>query len=529
MNSYFTMTFMLLFLPMVLATYQLAPRRLRGLVLLVASYAFAWRLSGILVGFTIATAVVTYAFGLAIGALLVKRDKLVKLVPKDRRRIKAGSRRKMSIVLALGIVVEIAPLFALKYLGFFSSISQQLGEVLGIGISRLSIDIGAPVGISFYTLTAISYLIDVYRERVPVDRNPMRVALFMGNFPQLMEGPICRYSQSGKAVYDGAPIVFENLYQGSLRILFGVMKKLVVADRLNTFVTRVFDGYESYDGGILALAAVLYTLQLYCDFSGAMDVVIGIARIFGVELPENFRQPFFSRTASEFWQRWHITLGAWFKDYVYYPISLSKAGKSLTKRARRRLGNKYGPLLASSVALLVVWLGNGLWHGAGSQYVLFGLYYFVIITLGGLVEPIAQSLSIRLGIDRDCRIYRSIQIIRTLLLVFVGELFFRSSGWKEGFAMFSKICNSFSLDALMNGTVFTMGIDLPDCAIVAFTTVIILLIDIIKERGIDLCSAVTRRGALVHWCAWTGIFLFIVVFGAYGLGYVPVDPMYAKF
>ncbi len=529
MKSYFSVAFLLLLLPIVLIVYQLVPRKARGPVLVIASYVFAWRLSGLLVGFMVVAAAVAYVAAITIRAFLEERDMLVEANPQDRRRIKAGYRRKTRIVLVLGIIGEVAPLFALKYLGFFSALAQSLGKVFGVGIAQLSLGIGAPIGISFYTLTAISYLVDIYREEVPADRNPMRIALFVGYCPQLMEGPICRYAQSGKAVYDGAPIVFENLYQGCLRILFGVMKKLVVADRLNTFVSTVFDGYESYDGGILALAAVLYTLQLYCDFSGTMDVALGIARILGVALPENFRQPFFSRTASEFWQRWHITLGAWFKDYVYYPISLSKAGKSLTKRARKRIGNRYGPLLASTVALFVVWLGNGLWHGAGSQYVLFGLYYFVLLTLGGLAEPMVRSLSRRFGIDRNRWPYRVVQTLRTLMLVFVGELFFRSSGWQAGFAMLSKICSSFTLDGMLKGTVFTMGIDRLDCVIIALAVAFILFVDIIKERGGEPCATILKGGALVRWSAVAAVFLFVVMFGAYGPGYVPVDPMYAQF
>ncbi len=137
---------------------------------------------------------------------------------------------------------------------------------------------------------------------------------------------------------------------------------------MNLLVKTVFASYESYDGGVIALAAVLYTIQLYCDFSGTMDFVVGTGRIFGVRLPANFRQPFFSRTASEFWQRWHITLGMWFRDYVFYPVSLGKPVKRLTTSARHLLGNRMGPVAASGVALLAgVWLGNGLWHGAGGR------------------------------------------------------------------------------------------------------------------------------------------------------------------
>ncbi len=344
-----------------------------------------------------------------------------------------------------------------------------------------------------------------------------------------MEGPFCRYGQTAEALTEGSPINVANLYQGTLRIFVGIAKKMVVADRLDLFVKPVFNDYASHNGSVIALAAVLYTLQLYFDFSGCMDVAIGIGRVFNVSVPENFRQPFFSKTASEFWQRWHITLGAWFKDYVYYPITFSGGIKRLTRRARKRFGSLYGSLLMGSVALFCVWLGNGLWHGAGSQYVFFGMYYFVLIFLGGLIDPAAQKLASAIGVNRDCAPYRAFRIVRTWVVVFVGELFFRASDLASGIAMLRSICTDFVMASFTDGTMFEVGMDRQDFLIVAIVVLASFVIGILKERGFDGIDAAWRAATPLRWAIPFAVAIFVIVFGAYGVGYVPVDPMYAQF
>lgn len=164
---------------------------------------------------------------------------------------------------------------------------------------------------------------------------------------------------------------------------------------------NVFNNYTDFDGGVIALAAVCYTVQLYMDFSGSMDAVTGTAQILGVTMPENFRQPFFSKTISEFWKRWHITLGTWFKDYVFYPVVTLKPLEKLTSAARKRLGNHYGPLLASAVALFCVWFCNGLWHGAAWSYLFFGMYHFVLILGGNIIAPPVRAVNARLHIRAE--------------------------------------------------------------------------------------------------------------------------------
>lgn len=529
MTSYFSLTFFLVFLPVTALAYSAMPQKARWTVLLAASYLFYWCLSGALIGFIAASTVSVYLCGRRMTSLLRARNAALAEAQTGKRKIKNDCKKRMRRVLAAGIVFNLAMLVILKYLGLLTNGANALLSLFGAEASLVAPAIAVPIGISFYTLMAVSYLVDVYRETAQADRHLGRVALFLSFFPQIMEGPICRYGQTAAALTAGEPIRAKNLYRGALRVLFGLAKKIVVADRLNAFVKTVFDGYSSYDGSIIALAAVLYTLQLYCDFSGTMDIALGIGRIFNVSLPENFRQPFFSRTSSEFWKRWHITLGTWFKDYVYYPVSLSRPCKRITSAARKRFGVRYGPLLASSIAMLCVWTANGLWHGAGLQYLFFGLYYFTMIMAGGFIEPAAQAAAARLKINRNSTPYRTFQVARTLVIIFVGELFFRANGLDAGLEMFASMVTGFSFDPLINGTVFSLGLDRHDFAIVAFAVAVLIAVGVAKERGRDVGAVIADRGSFIRCCALVLLFVAIVVFGAYGVGYTPVDPMYAQF
>lgn len=534
MTSYFSFIFLAAFLPVVVVLYAVTPRRARWAVLLAASYVFFFWLSRELILALVVSTLSIYLAGLGLGALIERRQAAVKAAKSGKREIRAAYARKMKLVMAAGLLVNFGLLAAFKYLHFFASVIDGALGVFGIVLNTELPVWAAPIGISFYTLMAGSYLIDVYRGTVQADRNLGRVALFLGFFPQIMEGPICRYGQTADQLMAGAPVTRANLYAGTLRMLWGLGKKMIVADRLNAFVKPVFSDYTAYDGGIIALGAVLYTVQLYCDFSGTMDVALGMGRIFGVSLPENFRQPFFSRTAAGFWQRWHITLGTWLRDYIYYPVSLSKPLKKLTSKARKRFGNRYGPLLASSAALFCVWFGNGLWHGAGSQYIFFGLYYFVLIVAGSLIEPTAVRLAERAGISRDSAGYRAFQIARTLVVIVVGELFFRAEGLDAGLAMFGAMVCDFNPASLVDGSVFGVGVsgiglDGHDLAIVLAFVVLMLVVGLIRERDVSITERVAAWPLPARWALWYALFFAVIIFGAYGTAYAPVDPMYAQF
>ena len=529
-TSYFSFLYVVAFLPLVIVLYSIVPKKGRWAVLLIASYVFFWLFSTKLIVFILASTVVTYLLGRKLESVLAQRSVAVKAVERpERKAVKARYLHKMRRWLALGVVANFAMLIGLKYLVFFGEVGASLLALFGVSVDAAVPYIGVPIGISFYTLMAASYLFDVYHEKTQADHNLARIALFLSFFPQIMEGPICRYDQTAYALFEGNPVKADNLYKGVLRIVWGFTKKLVIADRLNLVVQPVFADYANYDGGVVALVAVLYTIQLYCDFSGCIDMCIGTGRILGVKIPENFRHPFFSRTASEFWQRWHITLGTWLRDYIFYPVSLSKPLKTMNKAARSRIGNRFGPLLVGSITLFCVWFTNGLWHGAGSQYLFFGMYYFVLITLGGFVDVLMVQFSEKTGLNRQSKGYHAFQIARTLVAIFVGELFFRAEGMDAGLAMFGTMVGNFTLESFFNGTVLGIGMDVADFAIAALFLVVMLVVAIVEERGTVVSDWLWDKGVLARWVPMLALLFFVIIFGSYGSGALPLDPIYAQF
>lgn len=528
-SSYFSVQYILFFFPVVLGLYAVFPQKIRRIVLLLASFSFFWAVSGKLIVFLLFSILGIHHAGLWIASLQKDCDHLLETAKKEeKKQIKAYYQKKQRAAVAFCAAVQIGILLTLKYTPFFSVNINTLLRMLHLPQVAVP-SFALPIGISFYTMQAVSYIFDVYRRKIPADRSIMRLALFMSFFPQLMEGPICRYSDTAHRLWEAPKLQFQNVSFGLQRILFGIMKKVVIADRLNLFIKTVFSGYADFDGLTIAVAAVCYTIQLYMDFSGTMDLVIGTAQIFGIRLPENFRRPFFSRTISEFWQRWHITLGAWFKDYIFYPISMSKPLKKLSSRARRRVGNHYGPLASGAIALFCVWIANGLWHGAGWHYIFFGMYHFALILAGNIFEPATAKLTKCLHIRKTHILWRCFQIIRTALLVCIGELFFRAHGLRAGLAMFQKIITDFSPDSLHIRTLFTLGMDKHDFLIVAAGMLIIFIVSLLQENHIAVREQIARRSLIIRFAACYALIMFIIIFGAYGSGYIPVDPIYAAF
>ena len=527
--SYCVPGYFLVILPLVALAYQIVPRQHRRKLLLLADYAFFFAISGKLLIFLLVSTVSIHHIGLCLESFQTERHLAVKGSERsERKQIKAVYKGKMRGVVTLGILFHVGLLLVLKYANFFGSNANALLGALNLPFSLPEFKLALPIGISIYTMQALSYIIDVYRGTVKPDRNLGRLALYMSFFPALIEGPICRYSDTADQLWAGNPITYRNLTFGAQRILFGLFKKMVIADRLNPLIQAVFLNYQDYDGGVVALAMVCYTCQLYMEFSGTMDVVIGSGEIFGITLPENFRQPFFSKSISEFWTRWHITLGTWFKDYIFYPVSLSAPLKKLTSNARKKLGNHFGPMLASGIALFCVWFCNGLWHGSAWNFIFFGLYHFVLIFCGNLFEPFNQSSLEKLHINRQGVPWRVWQTVRTIILVNFGELFFRAHGLQAGLAMFKKIWTDFKLDAFASGD-YLVGIDVKDLIVVIAGVVFVLVFSILHERDVSVREAIAGQKLPVRWLCYYGLILLIIIFGAYGQAYSPVDPIYAGF
>ena len=533
LSAFFSVSFLGLFLPLAVIFYGLTPKKHKNYALLLLSFGFYWLISGVYIGYLLLSILAIYGVGLWMQNIFARRDAAVKAAEKpERKAIKKAYNQRARWVLTLAVVLHVGLILVLKYSGFFV---MNVNALFGLGYAIPNYV--KPLGLSFFILQSISYLVDVYRQTVKADRCLPRLGLFLSFFPAVVEGPICRYSQTAQALWEAKPIRYDNLTLGLQRILFGLMKKLVVADRLNPIVEELFTGASSYPGYMSLLAGILYTVQLYMDFSGSMDAVCGTAQIFGITMPENFKRPFFSKNISEFWTRWHITLGTWFRDYIFYPVTMSSPLKKLTGAARKKLGNHFGPLIAGSIALFAVWFCNGLWHGSAWHYIFFGLWHFVLILLGNIFAPYLKTVNEKLHFGPENKPFRVFQILRTSFLVVLGEIIFRADSMGMALTMFRQIFTDFGnpfsafypFREVLNTVLECCLCDVWDLIIVAVTVVIVFAVSILQERGTPIRTSIARRPTWQRWLVWYALILFIIIFGAYGPGYTPIDPMYANF
>ncbi len=527
--SYFNVLYAFVALPILVALYNIVPKKIRPILLLLASYAFFFSYSKFLIVFVMLSSLSIYLAGRKMSSLeSKKKEKLEGLEKEEKKAVKETYQKNKRNVLVFTIIFNAFFLFIFKYLGFFVKNTNHLVSFFGGNNFLPIIKLAAPIGISFYTLQAISYLVDIYREKIEAEKKLLKVMLYLSFFPTVVEGPITRYGDIKDTIYEGTRVTYQNFCFGYQRILFGFFKKMVIADRLNIFVKIIFTDYMSYSGPAIFLGAIFYTILLYMEFSGTMDVVIGSAEMFGITLPENFRQPFFSKNISEFWSRWHISLGQWFKDYIFYPVSLSKPVKKLTTGIKKTFGNRVSSLTMGGIALFAVWSLNGLWHGAGYQYLFFGYYHFTLILLGNIFEPWIVAFCTKAHINRKSIPYRIFQTVKTCILVFIGELFFRADGLRAGFSMMKRILTDFQFHHI-GREIASLGLDIKDYIVLAIALLFVLGISILRERRIPIREKISKKPLVLRWTLYYVLIFAILIFGAYGKGYVPVAPIYADF
>ena len=527
--AYQSLVYGFVFLPLCLAAYQIAPQRWRKRVLLAFSYLFFWLLSRELIIYLLGTTVFVHCIGIWLEWL--KSEQKAELLTADRsekKRIKSIYQKKSRQVLAFGVLMLLGTLAYLKYYNFFASnVNGIFGGILPFTIEQKNILM--PVGISFYTLQAIGYMADVYWGKIRAEENMEKTALFMAFFPQIMEGPICRYQDTCDTLYEGRPLQMNNLTDGYIRIFWGLFKKTVIADRLAIGVDAIFGNYASYSGSMIIFAAVAYTIQLYMEFSGCMDIIIGSGQLFGVKLPENFRQPFSAQSAAEFWRRWHITLGTWFKTYIFYPVSMSSPVKKWNQYGRKHFGKYITMLGTSAIALFPVWICNGLWHGARWSYIFYGMYYFSLILVGIAVEPVRDRILKILHISPEFQGLKYMRIAKTWVIIFVGELFFRADGLRAGLHMFRSIFRNFQLSNLWDGSLLNLGMSRADLFAVMAGCIVVAIVGSAKERGIRVRNSLEKKPVFIRWSIYYALILAVIVIAAYGDDYQVVDMIYAGF
>jgi len=342
----------------------------------------------------------------------------------------AKNEKQKKRIQSITVILLFIQLVFLKYLNFVGSSSINFINLFGVNLSWTNLSIIAPIGVTFYTLIAIGYVIDVGRGVSKPQLNILKHALYVLYFPQLTSGPFTRYMDMEKTLYSKHKFEFKNVCFGFQRIIWGFFKKLVISERMAIMVNTVFDNYSEF-------------IQLYTDFSGCMDIVIGSSETLGVTLPENFDTPYFSKSISEYWRRWHITLGTWFKDYFFYPILKSNIFQNLQSKLKKVFGKKWGKKLTTYCGMFILWFTVGLWHGGATKYIIgSGLLHWFYIVSGEIFEPLFNKIAKILHINKENFLFKFWQIVRTFILVCIGDLFFRSTSTADAINMIKQLNNS---------------------------------------------------------------------------------------
>ena len=365
--------FLCVYLPLVLLGYYICPKKGRNLFLLIVSLVFyAWG-EPKYVFLMIFSILVNYIFG--------------RLMDKNRE-----NKKRLKLMLVLSVVIDLGLLSVFKYTDF---IITNVNAIFGSSFDLLKIAL--PIGISFYTFQAMSYTIDVYRNDVRVQKNLIDFGMYITMFPQLIAGPIVRYADVQDQLAERS-VTTADFSEGVMRFVVGLGKKVLLANQMGAVWSEIY----ALGGDVSALmawtGAIAYTFQIYFDFSGYSDMAIGLGRMFGFKFPENFRYPYQSVSITDFWRRWHITLSTWFKEYLYIPLG----------------GNRCG-LARQALNLLIVWSLTGFWHGAGWNFVMWGLYYFVILFI--------EKLFLLKALDKLPKLFRHVY---ALLLIVIGWVIFAS-------------------------------------------------------------------------------------------------------
>lgn len=379
-----------------------------------------------------------------------------------------------------------------------------------------------PVGLSYFTFQSAGYLIDVYRGKAQAQKNPLKAWLFIGYFPQLSQGPISSWRELSGPLFSGRPFEPEGFVSGFALLLWGYFKKLVVADRLAPLTKALLEG-EALPGWLILLGAALYAVRLYMDFSGGMDVARGVSFLLGVELPENFRRPFFARSLADYWRRWHITLGAWFRSYLLYPMVTSRGGVALGRAAGRALGKKTGRAIPGALATLLVFLLIGVWHGASWNAVIYGAYFGLLMGASMLLEPLWKRARKRCGKGRT----GFFSLARTWLLLLPPQYFAFTPLPAQGMALLKGTFQHWSFADF--GARLTAIMPPLEWAIAGAGCLIVLAVDGLCERGRNVRGGLAKAPAYVRWPLLLALLGTVAVLGIYGAGYDETAFLYTQF
>ena len=508
-----TSFYFLCFFAVILILYYLIPKKLQWGLLLICSVAY-YLLSGngMLILYPVVSVTACYA-GIRLLAAAPAED--------------TGRRRG---ILIFTVLVNIGILVVLKYVNFGIYTIDGIAKLFGSSAALIrSVDFLIPLGVSFYTFSLLGYVIDVYYGIAKPQGNYLKLMLYGMYFPAIISGPILKYREHGEQFFEPHSFDYQRVTRGLQRMAWGFFKKLVIAERLGVLVDTVYGSYRDYPGAYIWVATVCYAFQLYTDFSGCMDIVLGMSESLGIILPENFQTPFFAGSIAEYWRRWHITLGVWMKEYVFYPVLRTGFFTNLNKSWREKFGKKKGKQYATFAAMFILWLTVGIWHGGDWKFVIgSGLLHWFYIVMEELLAPPCERIMEKCRINPKGRAVGVVRIVRTFFLVCIGDLFFRAASEGDAFAMLRRAAAVWNPYVLWNGALLELGLDRVEAVIAIGSLLLLYLVSLLQRTG-SVRDRIGRLVLPVRWVIWYALLFSVILLGCYGPGYSAGEFIYQGF
>ncbi|MBR3004042.1 MAG: MBOAT family protein [Lachnospiraceae bacterium] len=521
----FTSISFLLFLGILIVLYYALPKKIQWIVLLAASYVFYFFAGVKYFAFILFTTITTYLVTTYMDRNNKAKDAYMaehkaEMSREEKKAYKQKVKKKNRLWFVITIAVNFGILFFCKLLLIEPFNTWAAGTP---GISFLSI--GLPMGMSFYMFQSMGYVIDVYREKAEALRNPFKVALFTAFFPQLVQGPISKFEQLKESLFSEHRFDRQAVAFGMQRMMWGFFKKMVIADRMAIAIGGLRATEQT--GVAFFVMTIFYSIQLYADFSGGIDIAIGIGETLGIKMPENFIRPYFSMNIADYWRRWHITLNEWMKTYIFYPINVSGPMLKLSLKARAKIG-RLGMRLPVYIGALLTWLGTGVWHGFNWKFIVWGLINCIVIVASEELNPLYDKFHNKTHL-RDHKGYAVFQIIRTFLMMNL----IRSTDLFENVGLYFKnigsLCWNFNFHILTDGTLGKIGITTADYLIVLCGVIIMFIVSLIQEKtGKSVRENMLSIPRVVRYIILGAFLIIIIVFGYYGIGFESGNFIYGK-
>jgi alginate O-acetyltransferase complex protein AlgI len=524
----FTSYTFIAFLAAMFVLYYLVPKKFQWMLLLAGSYLFyAW--AGIhFLAYILVTTVTTWYAAKRMTVLQTEQSAYLKahkaeLSREEKKALKAAGKKKTRHWMLFCLLLNLGILAVLKYTDFFISNINGIFDT-DIAFMRFAL----PMGISFYTFQSMGYLLDVYRGKYAAQDSLGRFALFVSFFPQVIQGPISRYDDMAKTLYDEHPYDHRNISFGIQRICWGFFKKMVVADRILVAVNELIKNPADYTGAYVLAAMFFYAIELYADFTGGIDITIGIAQVFGVHLVENFERPFFSKNTAEYWRRWHITMGTWFRDYIFYPISVCQPMLKLSKASREKLGQALGKRVPVYLSTSIVWFVTGLWHGASWNFIVWGMLNCLVLIVSQEFEPFYAWFHKKFPKVGRTFWYRLFQVARTFCLMSAIRILDCYRDVPLTFHQVGTIFTEGNWNVLVNGSLLELGLSAADWGVILAGVLAMLIVSLIGRSG-SVREKLSKQPMALRYGVYAALFLGVLIFGAYGIGFDASQFIYNQF